>query len=158
MDFPLPGCHRAVGRIGALATPDVIAIIDDDALVRDSIRRLTSSLGFAAESFASADELFGSGVMQRAACVVADVEMPGGSAAELPDKLAARGCRAPVIFMTASPDPALEARLLDAGAVCVLSKPFSQREMLASIARALEHAGPSRAAVGPPPERRRGAS
>jgi FixJ family two-component response regulator len=124
-----------------LGTQDVIAIIDDDVLVRESIRRLTNSLGFLTEIFSSAEEFMTSGVVSLTWCIIADVNMPGSSARELPSTLRARGCDVPIIFMTALPNRDLRAQLLDKGAICVLQKPFSQKDMLACIAKALEPAG-----------------
>jgi FixJ family two-component response regulator len=139
-----------------LASQDVIVIIDDDTLVRQSIRRLTNSLGFVTEIFSSADEFIASEVMERTACIIADVNMPDGSAVKLHDMLGGLGCHVPIIFMTALPNRELQARLLDSGAVCVLHKPFSQKEMISCIAKALQKNDvPLSAAIGPSPIRQR---
>ena len=44
----------------------------------------------------------------------------------------------PVVFITASDDPTVEREALSAGGLCLLHKPFTSRELLASIASALQ--------------------
>jgi FixJ family two-component response regulator len=102
----------------------MISIIDDDASVRAAIDRLVRSLGYAARSFASADEFLRSPCANDASCVIADVQMPGMSGIELQNVLIARGRRLPIIFITAFPDEGIRARALEAGAMCFLAKPF----------------------------------
>ena len=118
--------------------PDLIAIIDDDVLVRESLQRLVSSLNFRGEPFSSLDELLAFEYLHEVRCVVCDVNTPGGSNEFVLERLTAMGYRIPFVFMTARPSSPLRQRLMDAGAVCVLTKPFHQSEMTTCIAAALE--------------------
>jgi FixJ family two-component response regulator len=94
-------------------------------------------MSYLAETFASADEFLSSEVAHSAGCVISDVQMPGSHAKHFLKRLAALGYRIPVVFMTALPSPALKERLMSAGAVCVLDKPFHQNQMTCCIAEAL---------------------
>jgi FixJ family two-component response regulator len=115
----------------------MIAIIDDDAFVRESVRRLINSMNFKAEQFSSPDELLRSEHLQHVQCVICDVQIAGDSTEPFLNHLTAIGCDIPVIFMTALNDRAKEEQLLAAGAIGVMIKPFHQTEIADCIALAL---------------------
>lgn len=71
-------------------------------------------------------------------CIISDVQMPQMSGLELQDRLVADGDGIPIIFITAFPKKAVEARVVERGAVAVLSKPFDGNEIAAHVARALD--------------------
>jgi FixJ family two-component response regulator len=115
----------------------LIAIIDDDDSVRRSLTRLMRSRGFAANAFASAEEFLQSAAARDASCLVSDVHMPGMSGLDLQAWMAANGLRIPVVFITAFHDLRIQGRALEAGAVCFLEKPFSSRQLIDCVERAL---------------------
>ena len=116
----------------------IIAIIDDDLLVRESVARLVNSMSYRAKAFASVNEFLASDHASNVRCIISDVQMPGSDPRKFQKRLAASGYKIPLVFMTALPSPALKAQLMDGGAICVLSKPFHQKEMTCCIAVALE--------------------
>jgi FixJ family two-component response regulator len=67
--------------------------------------------------------------------------MPDTSGVELLDRLADLGLSVPTIFITAYPDDAVRARVLDAGAVCFLHKPFEGQSLIQCIYNALNSRG-----------------
>src|ERR1700676_3760166 len=80
----------------------LVAIVDDDASMRNSTRRLIRSFfGFRAEAFASAREFLDSRCLTDAACLVLDVRMPRMDGLELQRLLANANYRIPLIFATA---------------------------------------------------------
>jgi FixJ family two-component response regulator len=115
----------------------VISIIDDDESVRRATKNLVRSLGFEAHTFASAEDFLGSPRAAETACVISDIQMPAMSGVELQEQLAARGRRTPIIFITAFPNERTEARVMNAGAVCYLAKPFEGRSLVRCIDAAL---------------------
>jgi FixJ family two-component response regulator len=115
----------------------IISIVDDDEFIRLATRSLVLSLGFKAQVFASAEEFLQSPEAQDSSCIISDMNMPGMNGAELQRRLAACGCRTPIIFMTAFPDRATEERALKAGAVSYLIKPFEGQALIASLEKAL---------------------
>jgi FixJ family two-component response regulator len=127
--------------------PDVpvISIVDDDECVRAAISRLVRSLGFTGRTFASADDFLQSGHLNDSACVIADIQMPGMNGVELQKLLLARGDSTPMIFITAFPDERIQARVLAAGAIAFLSKPFDGPRLIQCIETALKrHRGENR--------------
>ncbi|SCB21087.1 response regulator transcription factor [Cupriavidus alkaliphilus] len=125
------------------ATP-VIAIVDDDAAVRRAMGRLLRAFDLAVELYPGAAELLESPSLDRIACVIADVKMPGMDGFALSAALRARGLRMPVIFMTAFDKQGYEARAQAAGGACFIGKPFEDTEIVRCIERALGLPGNTR--------------
>jgi FixJ family two-component response regulator len=120
-----------------VANAPAISIVDDDASVRAATARLLRSMGFSAQTFASAKEFLSSAQLHETACLIADVEMPGMSGVELQDHLIATGHTIPTIFITAFPDERVRDRALNAGAIDFLSKPFDESRLLECVEQAL---------------------
>jgi len=123
-----------------LAKVPVISIIDDDEQVRDAVKGLVRSLGYTAAAFASAEDYLRSDCVRSSSCVVTDLRMPGMSGAELQARLIAGGNRTPIIFMTAFADDAIYARVLNAGGVGLLKKPFDDNSLVQCLKKALGEA------------------
>jgi FixJ family two-component response regulator len=115
----------------------LISIVDDDGFVRESTRGLVRSMGYAAETFASAEEYLRSNRTADTACLISDIQMPGMSGADLQDRLIAGGHRTPIIFVTAFLDEGMRARVMKAGAFGFLTKPFSDESLIECLDRAL---------------------
>ncbi len=115
----------------------MISIIDDDPSVREATQCLVRSLGHTAEAFSSAEEYLRSGTAFNSSCLITDLHMPGMSGAELQDWLIAEGHRVPIIFVTAYFEERVRARVMDAGALGFLRKPFSDESLIACLDKAL---------------------
>src|SRR5271154_203605 len=100
----------------------LVAIVDDDELMRSAVGGLLKAVGLAAQAFASAEEFLESGQQHQTGCLIADIRMPGISGLELQAKLNAEHCRIPTIFITAHGDAQMRMRALRAGAVEFLAK------------------------------------
>jgi FixJ family two-component response regulator len=117
----------------------LISVVDDDESVREAMKGLMKSLGFAAESFPSAEDFLRSPCQHRTACLIADVQMPRMSGLDLHRQLVAAGQRIPTILITAYPDERVRAQALQAGVVCYLAKPFTEDDLLACLRSILGH-------------------
>jgi FixJ family two-component response regulator len=115
----------------------LVAIVDDDELMRDALRGLLKAVGLPAQEFASAEEFLDSGRQDQTACLIADIRMPGISGLELQAKLNADRCRIPIIFITAHGDEKMRMQAMRAGAVEFLAKPFDDEALLDSVRAAL---------------------
>jgi len=115
----------------------VISIVDDDELVRDGVRDLVRSLGYSASTYASAEACLKSDDFWSSSCVIADIQMPGMSGADLQTVLIAKGNVIPIIFMTAFVDDKMRRRVLDAGASGYLQKPFDDNSLVECLEKAL---------------------
>jgi len=116
----------------------MVAIVDDDDLMRSALQGLLKAVGLPAQAFASAEEFLKSGQQREAGCLITDIRMPGMSGLELQAKLNAEACRIPIIFITAHGDEKMRMRALRAGAVEFMAKPFDDEALLESVRAALE--------------------
>jgi FixJ family two-component response regulator len=117
----------------------MVAIVDDDDLMRTALQGLLKSAGLLAQSFASAEEFLKSGHQHDTACLITDIRMPGMSGLELQAHLNADRCRIPTIFITAHGDAKMRMQAMRAGAVEFLAKPFDDEALLESVRAALEN-------------------
>ena len=120
------------------AKTKLVAIVDDDDLMRGALQGLLKAVGLSARAFASAEEFLKSGQQYQTACLIADIRMPGMSGLELQAKLNTEHCRIPTIFITAHGDTKMRMQALRSGAVEFMAKPFDDEALLESVRAALE--------------------
>jgi FixJ family two-component response regulator len=123
----------------AAAKMNLVAIVDDDDLMRGALQGMLKSVGLPSQAFASAEEFLTSGQQYQTACLIADIRMPGMSGLELQARLNDEQCRIPTIFITAHGDEKMRMQALRAGAVEFLAKPFDDEALLESVQAALEN-------------------
>lgn len=116
----------------------LIAIVDDDDSVRGALQGLMQEAGLPTCVFACAEAFLDSGKQREAACLIADIRMPGISGLELQSRLNAEQQRIPIIFITAHGDEEMRLRALRGGAVEFLAKPFDDQALLDSVRAALD--------------------
>jgi len=120
-----------------MAQEQFIAIVDDDASIRQAATNLFRSMGFKVTAFASAEEFLSSGAVDDVSCLVLDVQMPGMGGLSLQSHLAAAGRHVPIVFVTGYPDDTVRTKAMQSGAVCFLTKPFDEEELLDGLRTAL---------------------
>ena len=116
----------------------IVAIVDDDESVQHALQDLIESSGMSALCFSSAEHFLDSEARNKAACLIADIRMPGMSGLELQAKLKAERCRIPIVFITAHGDAEMRIHAMREGAVEFLSKPFDDGVLLEIVHAALE--------------------
>jgi FixJ family two-component response regulator len=116
-----------------------IAIVDDDRSVQIALQDLIESEGLSTLCFGSAEQFLKSGAQHQAACLIADIRMPGMSGLELQTKLKGERCRVPIIFITAHGDAKMRSQAMRDGAVKFLAKPFDNTVLLEAVHAALEN-------------------
>ena len=119
----------------------LVAIVDDDESVQRALQDLIESDGLSALCFGSAEQFLDSEARNKAACLIADIRMPGLSGLELQAKLKAERCRIPVVFITAHGDAEMRIHAMREGAVEFLSKPFDDAVLLEIVHTALKRSG-----------------
>jgi FixJ family two-component response regulator len=115
----------------------LVAIVDDDDLMRSALQGMLKSVGLSSQAFASAEEFLKSGQQHQTACLIVDIRMPGMSGLDLQAKLNAEHCRIPTIFITAHGDTKMRMQALRAGAVEFMAKPFDDEVLLENVRAAL---------------------
>lgn len=114
----------------------LVAVVDDDESVRESLPGLLNEMGFVTKTFSTAEEFLQSGVADSAKCLILDIAMPGMSGPELHRELVKRGYSIPTIFMSAHPEFASLPDMRE-GVVDYLLKPFSETVLLEALGKAL---------------------
>jgi FixJ family two-component response regulator len=120
-------------------TRPLVCIVDDDRSVRLALSTLLRSVGFDVHACTGGAELLQSGVAARGDCLIADIRMPGMDGFELQQALHAAGTGLPIVFISGHADDDARERAMAAGAVGLLSKPFSEADLLQAVRTALEH-------------------
>jgi FixJ family two-component response regulator len=124
--------------MGSKQSSKLIAILDDDKSVQSALQDLVESEGLSTLCFGSAEQFLDSGAQRNAACLIADIRMPGMSGLELQAKLKADRCRIPIIFVTAHGDAKMQTQALREGALKFLAKPFDNTVLLEALHAAIE--------------------
>jgi FixJ family two-component response regulator len=115
----------------------LVAIVDDDESVRESLPDLLREFGFATHSFSSAEEFLTSDSLVKIGCLILDIAMPGMTGFDLQRELKLRGHSIPIIFISALRDEAVRRRAFQQGAIELLFKPFSDTAVLQALKTAL---------------------
>jgi FixJ family two-component response regulator len=116
----------------------LVAIVDDDDLMRTALQGLLKAVGLPPRAYASAEDFLNSGQQHQTACLITDIRMPGISGLEFQARLNAEHCKIPTIFITAHGDAQMRMQALRAGAVEFLTKPFDDKALLETVRAALE--------------------
>ena len=116
----------------------VVYVVDDDPSIRDALDSLIRSVGFRAQTFASAQDFLRSVRPDAPGCLVLDVRLPGLSGLDLQRELARVDIRIPIIFITGHGDIPMSVSAMKAGAVEFLTKPFRDQDLLDAIQAAVE--------------------
>ena len=115
----------------------VVFVVDDDASVRDAVKKLITSVGLQVETFGAAREFLNRKLPDAPACLVLDVRLPDLGGLEFQRTLAEANIHIPIIFITGHADVPMTVSAMKAGAVEFLTKPFRGQELLGAIQEAI---------------------
>jgi|AraplaMF_Col_mMF_1032025.scaffolds.fasta_scaffold00631_11 FixJ family two-component response regulator len=115
----------------------IVAIVDDDLHLRESIKDLLETVGYESRLYESGDDFLDKQGYRFASCILADVRMPGISGLELLSILANVKMCPPVIIMTSYADAQTKSAVYRNGAVAFLGKPIDTEQLLACLAGAM---------------------
>ena len=119
--------------------PNVIAVIDDDDALRDSLVWLLESVGLTPRAFASGDAFFAASHDDLGALLL-DVRMTGMSGLQVQQRLVDQQARLPIIMMTGHGDVPMAVAALKNGAFEFIEKPFNHQQLIDVVQRALSSA------------------
>lgn len=115
----------------------IVAVVDDDEAVRDSLSMLLESIGLRHRLYATAQSLLDDLDSLRHGCLVLDIRMPGMSGLELQAELNQREVLLPIIFITGHGDIGMAVKAMRLGALDFIPKPYHEQELLDRIHEAL---------------------
>src|SRR6267143_512827 len=133
----------------------LVFVIDDDVSVRKGLSRLLRSAGYKSEIFNSAADFLARSPHPGPACVIVDVRMPGLNGIDFQQALIQRRREEQLVFITGHGNIPMCARVMKAGAVDFLPKPFKSRELLKCIEDALHRSAGQRSRAAERNEARR---
>ena len=110
-----------------------ICIVEDNAMVRESLQLLVEAWGYTATSFVSAEDFLSARSASENDCLILDYSLPGMNAQELMDKLDGESSRVPVIIVSGTIDDERQERLEKCGVVAVLAKPIAGVDLMQLI-------------------------
>lgn len=114
-----------------------VYIVDDDASVRNALKRLLKSVDIETEVFSETNDFLASDYKLKAHCLLLDVHILGGSGFELKERLDSSGSKLPVIFMTAHDNEETRRKAKNLGAFAYLQKPFEDHRLINTINKAV---------------------
>lgn len=123
-------------EIAESAAGQTVFIVDDDESICEALTNLFESVGIAAHSFPSAEAFMAQFDRQRSGCLLLDARLPGMSGVEFQEQMRATGIELPIVFMTAHGDMPMVRKVMKAGAVEFLIKPFQKEELLHAVDQA----------------------
>jgi len=115
---------------------ETVFIVDDDSSIGEGLKNLLESVGIAAEHFESAEAFRENWDRSRGGCLLLDARLPGLSGMDLQEELSAAGVKIPIIFMTAHGDVPMVRKVMKAGAIEFLTKPFQKEDLLHAVRNA----------------------
>src|SRR5580704_9404242 len=119
-------------------TSKLIAVIDDDESMQDSLCDLIEAAGLVVRCFGSAEEFLEYDLHCEVGCLIAEIQMPGMSGLELQARLKEEGCNIPTIFITSNGSARLRIQAMREGAVEFLRKPLDHQLLLETVRAALD--------------------
>jgi FixJ family two-component response regulator len=119
-------------------TSKLIAIIDDDQSMRDTLLDLIESTGLVARCFGSAEEFLEYDLHRQVECLIAEIQMPGMSGLELQARLKEEQCNIPIIFITSNGGARMRIQAMREGAVEFLATPLDYQLLLKAVRAALD--------------------
>ena len=115
----------------------IVAVVDDDSSMLGATKELLEACGFVTRAFASAEEFLDHGTSSQVDCLLLDIHLGGMSGIELRHRLKVCSAALPVIFITALDDEDTHAQAQQAGCVAFLRKPYSARQLVDAIEKAV---------------------
>jgi FixJ family two-component response regulator len=115
----------------------VIVVVDDDEGIREGLKAFFDTLGYDSAGFESAEHYLSSKLRTETGCLVLDVHLPGMSGPDLQSLLIKEKNCAPIVFITACVEQDVRNRVIAAGALDYLIKPFTEKAIINCIEKAL---------------------
>jgi len=115
---------------------ETVYIVDDDESIREGLSNFLEALGITSKCFATAEGFSAHWSEEMAGCLLLDARLPGIGGVDFQERLQKSGARIPIIFMTAHGDIPMVRKVMKAGAVEFLTKPFQKEELLHAVEQA----------------------
>jgi len=112
---------------------NLVLVVDDDPGMLKAVQRLLRQHAFEPILFSSAQAFKNHPDIEKAACIILDINLPDGSGIELRENLKAAGVCVPVIYMTGNANSMVREAALASGCIAFLAKPFAAHELITPL-------------------------
>lgn len=120
-----------------MTSDSTVFIVDDDQAMAESLAWMINSVGFKTQVYSNAQDFLNDYRAEQHGCLILDVRMPEISGPELQEKLLQKKMNIPIIFISGHGDIPLAVRVMKAGAIDFLAKPFNDQVLLEVINKAI---------------------
>jgi FixJ family two-component response regulator len=121
-----------------VAEKPIVCLVDDDPAVRKSVSRLLRAEDFEVRAYPGARAFLEARLPDGDSCLVLDLFMPEIDGLKLQEMLSTDGKKISIVFISGQGDVPSSVRAMKAGAVDFLPKPFTRKELLDAIDRAID--------------------
>lgn len=115
----------------------IIHIVDDDAELVESFRLLLSTMGWEVAVYGNGSDFLELADLNAPGCIVLDMRMPGMTGLEVQEELEKRGCRIPILFLSAHGSISIAVEAVQHGAVDFLEKPVEPLVLVQKVSQAV---------------------
>jgi FixJ family two-component response regulator len=138
-ELVVPGAGSSLpdSSVGSRWGDALIAVVDDEASVGNSLARLLRSFGFRTQVFGSGEEFIRAGTSTGFGCALIDIHMPHMSGYDVLAAWQAEGRASRIVTMSACGAPETSDRALGLGSVVHLRKPIDDAVLLDAMESAL---------------------
>ena len=109
---------------------NLVIVVDDDPGMLKAVQRLLRQHAYEPIVFSSAKAFKSHSGIEKATCVILDINLPDGSGIEVRENLERAGVSVPVTYITGNANPKVREAAVASGCVAFLAKPFSSRELI----------------------------
>ncbi len=140
--------------LGHSVTGARVLVVEDDADMRRAIRDVFQMYGFAVNTTRDGNEAFKLAMSERYDVVVSDIRLPGMSGVDLTRRILSHRTDARVVLITAYPEWKVYKEAYEAGALKVVSKPFTLARLAECVEQIARGEAPNESPKGSTPEGR----
>jgi FixJ family two-component response regulator len=115
-----------------------VVLIDDDSLLRRSVKRLLEANGYPTTTYESLRQFLETGRIPILGCAILDLNLPDASGLEIQDSLAKSAPTLSIIFLSGYGKVGTSVRAMKAGALDFLEKPVEDAILLDAVCMAIE--------------------
>jgi FixJ family two-component response regulator len=117
---------------------NLVLVVDDDPGMLKALQRLLRQHDYDTMLFSCAQAFKNHTDIEKAACIILDINLPDGSGIELRENLKAAGISVPVIYITGNANQWVREAALASGCVACLAKPFATHELIELLKKSIE--------------------
>lgn len=115
---------------------NIVLVVDDDPGMLKCVQRLLRQHAYEPILFSSAEAFKNFTGVDKADCIILDINLKDGSGIELKHCLNDAGISVPVIYMTGNDDPVVRKAAVASGCIAFLTKPFSTQSLIEPLKKA----------------------